>query len=432
MKSSDGNRPRSLIILPWSTAAVFEDLAGLKRPRSLPPLDTNFDLLQLAILQNASSIDDCAEVEIGPYDTPTVAKADARELVSDVIVTDQRVHHERAMIDESQLRRQTVTSEVVKGAMRRGQAITLTIPEHPHEGEVEDNEIRFAKSTRHAYPVSPKEIQCITVSGRLKEEAERSHKRGIKRKFPIRVPPINNGHEIREIRASLSGPLPIVVENPFVEEKPVRRGSVPNTSPYSRPREFTGENPIRRGSVPHTSARDFREAIDSAMDCSDDEAVGKEGNKVNSRKGSFSRPTVPPPRTSPYGKHYSPSDSNWQNGRRPSLPFSENEQTGKLKVRTTPPGTPPQAIPGPRKGLGHRSSPSTSSQKLKSFITWPSEGGKQSDDAASIRSEKYSRRIGSMDDKERSFEELIQSGGTIHCTITPDPIRDIKVSWFHV
>jgi len=39
----------------------------------------------------------------------------------------------------------------------------------------------------------------------------------------------------------------------------------------------------------------------------------------------------------------------------------------------------------------------------------------------------HSDRFASLDDKQRNFEELISSGDTIHCTITPDPIRNMEV-----
>jgi len=80
----------------------------------------------------------------------------------------------------------------------------------------------------------------------------------------------------------------------------------------------------------------------------------------------------------------------------------------------------------------HTSGSTSSSQAsiLKTFIPWPHDGGKHTrvhESDGESRSSHYSDHLASVDDKERSFEELISSGGTIHCTITPDPIRNMEV-----
>lgn len=75
---------------------------------------------------------------------------------------------------------------------------------------------------------------------------------------------------------------------------------------------------------------------------------------------------------------------------------------------------------------------SQTSTKLKSLISWPNESGKHSkvheSDTESRSSLHSNRGLSTMDDKERSFEELISSGDTIHYTITPDPIRNMEVN----
>lgn len=73
---------------------------------------------------------------------------------------------------------------------------------------------------------------------------------------------------------------------------------------------------------------------------------------------------------------------------------------------------------------------SQGSQKVKGFMNWPNESGRtrKSEDGNS-----WKQNSANADEKERSFEELIQSGGTIHCTITPDPIRNmVRVNAFYV
>ncbi|KAG0641725.1 hypothetical protein HOY80DRAFT_1111054 [Tuber brumale] len=81
------------------------------------------------------------------------------------------------------------------------------------------------------------------------------------------------------------------------------------------------------------------------------------------------------------------------------------------------------------------SSTSQSSAKFKSFVSWPVGGGghskaPESDDEShsSLHSERQSAKLANMDERERSFEELISRNDTIHCTITPDPIRRIEGS----
>lgn len=69
---------------------------------------------------------------------------------------------------------------------------------------------------------------------------------------------------------------------------------------------------------------------------------------------------------------------------------------------------------------------------LKSFVPWPNtdsakRGKSNESDAESKSSLQGSDHFSNLDDKERSFEELISSGGTIHCTLTPDPIRNMEV-----
>lgn len=105
----------------------------------------------------------------------------------------------------------------------------------------------------------------------------------------------------------------------------------------------------------------------------------------------------------------------------------------------TPPHTPNKSRRSSSSGKVQRpvtshSGTSQSSAKLKSLILWPMETGKQtkvheSDDESrsSLHSERPSIKVGNLDDKERSFEELISSGDTIHCTITPDPLRRMEV-----
>lgn len=104
----------------------------------------------------------------------------------------------------------------------------------------------------------------------------------------------------------------------------------------------------------------------------------------------------------------------------------------------TPPQTPNKSRRSSSFGKIQRpvtahSGTSQSSTKLKSLISWPMENGRakvlESDDdsRSSLHSDRPSTRLASLDDKERSFEELISSGDTIHCTITPDPLRRMEV-----
>lgn len=113
----------------------------------------------------------------------------------------------------------------------------------------------------------------------------------------------------------------------------------------------------------------------------------------------------------------------------------QSERTGGVRV-FTPPGTPERTrrsssfskLQRPTHTSGSMSS--QTSTKLKNLIPWPNDAGKHTKLAESdteSRSSLHSDRITTLDDKEKSFEELISGGGTIHCTITPDPIRNMEV-----
>lgn len=116
-----------------------------------------------------------------------------------------------------------------------------------------------------------------------------------------------------------------------------------------------------------------------------------------------------------------------------SLPIS-----GSNMRAWTPPQTPNKTRRSlsfgmiPRPVTAH-SGTSQSSTKLKSLIAWPMENGKtkvpelDDDSRSSLHSERPSAKLAGSGDKERSFEELISSGDTIHCTITPDPLRRMEV-----
>lgn len=117
-------------------------------------------------------------------------------------------------------------------------------------------------------------------------------------------------------------------------------------------------------------------------------------------------------------------------------PMERNTPTSAASYKTAW-GPPPPAPATPERGRRSSSfskqrpftSGSTSSAKVKTFMTWQSDGKRSSEDARSSHSSGDRHvDLSKMDDKERSFEELIQSGGTIHCTITPDPIRNVEVS----
>lgn len=114
-----------------------------------------------------------------------------------------------------------------------------------------------------------------------------------------------------------------------------------------------------------------------------------------------------------------------------------SERANGLRV-WTPPTTPDKSRRSSSFSKAQRpiytsgSTTSQSSAKFKSLVPWPvatAGQSKESDDESrsSLHSEKQSQRFADMDERERSFEELISRTDTIHCTITPDPIRRIEV-----
>ncbi|KAA8892742.1 hypothetical protein FN846DRAFT_1009590 [Sphaerosporella brunnea] len=110
------------------------------------------------------------------------------------------------------------------------------------------------------------------------------------------------------------------------------------------------------------------------------------------------------------------------------------ERAGNARV-FTPPTTPDtsrrsSSFSKIQRPIHTSGSASSQASILKTFIPWPHDGAKYSkvhhESDGESRSSHHSERLARHDDKERSFEELISSGGTIHCTITPDPIRNME------
>lgn len=413
----DGRRPRSLILFPW-TVPQFDlpvDPMLIQRPRSLPPLATPLEIVEIAelIVPEHVLVGSSTDLALDVHH-PEDARSKIDKLMDRIkLIT----------LEQAELQKQLAADDLhsppeitVTGALERVLTVNTSIGddtdfESDAPAEIEEV-VRFVRTSNYMKAVSPKEIQCITVTpsaGRFK--------RRVKGKTGKSSSTESNGTGSVK---TLNGPL-----------TPVSEFQMPN-----------GEPPIS----------DFREAIDTAMGSSDDETLPTPVGKPKIFKeipsdGLSSAPSSPRP-PSLHSKNPSSSSStrpdctevrknsyssSIQND--PSTPSTFSDRSGRVRVRTSsggaddlrPSSSMSRIIPRPI----HTSSSmaSQNSHGLKSFMTWAGDSGKRSDvdDASSLRSERLLHRSKTRDEKERSFEELIQSGGTIVCTLTPDEIRGMEL-----
>jgi hypothetical protein len=210
---------------------------------------------------------------------------------------------------------------------------------------------------------------------------------------------------------------------------------------------FMGLKDISPAGVPPLTP--LREMMEAAHDTSDEESVApshlSRGDGAGLEEGSLQG-------HSPKSSTSSSEFSHGKQGSVASSKMSERRQqlvqpTDRASVQRvfTPPATPrPSDFPGMTKGrrsdsIGKDKRPKTSgsdtsrtSHKLKGLISRSSDEkqGKQStsdtDENGSVVSEKHSQMVASLDEKERSFEQLIRSDETIQYTLTPQNMREME------
>ncbi|KAL7274261.1 hypothetical protein RUND412_002840 [Rhizina undulata] len=208
---------------------------------------------------------------------------------------------------------------------------------------------------------------------------------------------------------------------------------------------YTREEQIKRVSGP-PSTTNLRELVEAFVTSSDDDSSIAASNKeslvrAHSENESSSHSKQLSTGSSKYSQQSDRKNSQNIPGHPSSSSLSISSDRGAGMRIWTPPATPNKSRRSSSFSKMSRpthtssSSASQASVKLKTFMTWPTETGKygkvqdsDDDSRSSLYSEKHAQRLANMDDKERSFEELISSGGTIHCTITPDPLRNMEPS----
>jgi len=408
-----------MILFPW-TVSQFDlpvDPMLIQRPRSLPPLDTPIEIVETAepIVREHVLVDSSTDLSLDVH-RPEDARSKIDKLMDRInMITLEQAELQKQLAAEEDFRSQVPgpPETTITGALERGLTINTSIVdetdfESDAPAEIEEV-VRFARASNYVKAVSPKEIQCITLT----PSAGRSKRRvkGKTSKNSLAEPSGTGGDR------TLGGPL-----------TPVSEIQKPNEEP-----------PIS----------DFREAIDTAMGSSDDETLPTPVAKSKILKqitpdGPSSAPSSP---RSPSSHYKNPSSSSSTRpdcieGRKNSCsssiqnaPSTPSTLSDRVRVRTSsggaddlrPSSSMSRIVPRPIHTSG--SMASQNSHGLKSFMTWPGDSGKRSDvdDASSLRSERLLHRSKTRDEKERSFEELIQSGGTIVCTLTPDEIRGIEV-----
>ena len=410
----DGRRPRSMIIFPWVVPSQFEISADArfgKRPRSLPPLDTSFTFHRL----DASAEPVSSETTATDSSLIVQAAEDTRSKIDqlmdriNMVTSEQAELQKRLATDRKELLPKKVAgfSEVmISGSTERSEAIIHS--DKTEAGADTDDEGKGSYEGLHSHSegiglaqsskyVSPAETQYITVTPTTEQPKLVIKKNAIRPDSP----------ESRESRAS-SGSLTPVAE--------------------------TGHIPQAR------KEPDFREVIVSTMDFDDDRAPTTRGRVAS--KASKLSPGIPPFRTSP---PRSKSQSSSSSMRRIYTDCRKNSNSSSTHHAANTPPTASDWSIGGRMRLRTSSAgaedlrPSSSMSRVvpRAIHTsgsshsraWPVDNGKRTDDdSSSMRSEKLLSRARTKDDRDKSFEELIQSGGTIVCTLTPDEIRDIDVS----
>ncbi|KAI5811722.1 hypothetical protein DFH27DRAFT_521109 [Peziza echinospora] len=449
VKPREERRPRSLIIFPWTIGSQFEfsmDFPSHKRPRSLPPIDTTFEL-------------DEEPVEVS---SPS-GYSQALSPTSTIPADSENLEETRAQMDELMERMKTVvTSEQAK--IQEGNALDgydVPVEIHPGESAIAaaiqrghaavplaqdlfteyskdlESEIGIAKTSNLIYPVNGRQVQCITVP-----RSSGSQKRAAKR---------------RALRAE---PLEIQIPSNAGQGKMTR-----NLSAVSNLSALSNLSAVSTSSDPFSASKysartpDSRENTEAASTSSEDEAtlvpLNSDGTRSTPARKSSLANTVTTANTSNFlssvpslthSKHNSTSNASFRHqfneNRRPSCPTLQapprtptpSDRAGRVIVRTSPSSF-DELRPSSSFGKGQRnihtshSAHSATSTKFKNLIAWPDSAKRgDSDDACSLRSEKLISKAEKLDEKERSFEELIRREQTIRCTITPTALEARELS----
>ncbi|KAI5805824.1 hypothetical protein EDC01DRAFT_626636 [Geopyxis carbonaria] len=397
-------RPQSLILLPWTHESPFTlspSHNAIRRPCSLPDLKRG-DFADPNTEGNEGSEDEITDIE---GETEPFIPSDIEDIES--------IESDRGCLDPDA----TLKLEVATDISPQLQVCTV-----PNMEESISQHHRSEKDQENNPPELP---------GHLLEDEQ----------FEEISATVHADREIKEIQTPTTGDIDLILntETPDSLIDVVHRNLAPQareaSGTESSPQTFQNQKRIDKDN--RTSQYDGFEApsngyVQDEQSSSPRVDIGQDGaDKPGSRPPSHLK------QSSSSSKHSQISER--KIGQLNLVPTSNSMHSigsdRSTGVRVfTPPATPDHSRRSSSFSKMQRpihTSGSTSSQtstKLKSFIPWPNDSGKhtrvQESDNES-RSSLHSDRLASLDDKERSFEELISGDGTIHCTITPDPIRNM-------
>lgn len=453
-------RPQSLIVLPWTTESPFVTRSlGVKRPRSLPNL-TRGDFPDPVAEDDREQIDpDDLEIAKSEVETGESAETDqafsespeeqqgwpaepGKELES-VVETYETFEQSGGSIIGEDSNSEVMEVMQAEREFSMDETIEIESPETAENavsvaGNDEDfsGEIGVAR-TSDVFVAPP---ACLSPSRARFEEVEETPMHQPQQEDEVEGAPVGPVYHATAGSSDAESTHPAgIVETPRsaedqpppVPEKAARRASIaPAPDDHTEAADSTvisnGETPVvasRRGSRTETSTH-----LAENLAGNENSSHSKKGSSTSSKHSQYSQLSD---RKIGQLTLVQPSSSS-------CISISSERANG---VRGwTPPATPDKSRRSSSFSKTQRpiySSGSTTSQssaKFKSFVTWPVGGPghskvPESDDESrsSLHSERQSAKFANMDERERSFEELISRNDTIHCTITPDPIRRIEV-----
>lgn len=444
MGDNNKRRPQSLVLLPWTTteAPFILRSSSLERPRSLPTI-TRSDFPDPIVEGVAEPEDQGVESEdIDPeFFTPT--EGGPNIAISDFVEPEELELSERASSTPGfeNLTAKNARGEDGETAIVESQ--TLDEAESPEAAPTPDSKNAEFKSNsdRDGDAIGFAQTSDILVQPPASQSSSLH----------------NSDEEDEKLKQGLGQDTHVVSIPRTVDQQNYERSPQPSPRWPAELIEIRTTSHVstfqeQRAVDRRPSATTLNESLDNVVTSDDDSSVAASQKEF---KGGRLTPGGTSHVASDYFAHSKQASS-------ASSKYSQNSQLSDRKLGQLtliqPPGsttslpiergsgmrawTPPQTPNKTRRSSSFgkiqrpvtaHSGTSQSSTKLKSLISWPMENGKQTkatesdnDSRSSLHSERPSMRLVSLD-KERSFEELISSGDTIHCTITPDPLRRMEV-----
>lgn len=395
-----------MIMFPWTVSSQLDfpmDEALLKRPRSLPSLDTSVERITFGAAEKPPPENRLVDGDVDSIldvHRPEVARSKIDKMMDRInMVTLEQAELQKQLVIEKDFHSQVLGSPetIIASALQKGLAIsTVDVDDTDFDSEapVEGKEVvDLARTSSFVKGVPSKEI-TVTDMGRPKRRVKGKSLRlsifgdcetdeGCDKITDGPLQRLSYEHLVSdEVGTTVAEPLDDSVPTPTAGTRKAKdmaltiispSPTLPISSPlYSKP-------PSSNGSV-HSQSRKGSVAS-SIYSSPSTPSTSSGGHSTRLRMHGFSS----------YDNDLGP--------------FSSMSKIVPRAIHTS------------------GSITSVSSHRLKPFKTWPTDSGKRKE------TDDYNlpRRPKTTDDKARSFEQLIQSGGTIMCTLTPNEIRDIEV-----